>query len=137
MEAASSPPCSAPSFLKVILRNCVVKVIGVTVEFGQAINHRERVKNKSIGGGGLMDIGIYVIQFALMAFVGREPLTDGVNAVGTKMESGADETGSLMLQFGEGKFAHLVYSCKVGLFCGWGRRLISTVLVDDLRRFTV
>ena len=96
-------------------------MIGVTAEFGQAINHRERVKNKSIGGGGLMDIGIYVIQFALMAFGGRDIPADGsdgavgVNAIGTKMESGADETGSLMLQFGEGKFAHLVYSCKVGL----------------------
>ena len=58
-----------------------------------------------------MDIGIYVIQFAIMAFGGKEP--SAVNAVGTTMTSGADETGSLMLQFGDGKFAHLVYSCKV------------------------
>jgi len=87
------------------------EVVGVTCEFGQPINHRERVKNKAIGGGGLMDIGIYVIQFAIMAFGGKEPYA--VNAVGTKMTSGADETGSLMLQFGDGKFAHLVYSCKV------------------------
>ena len=86
------------------------------MEFGQAINYRERVKNKSIGGGGLMDIGIYVIQFALMAFGGGRAKMEElkVNAVGTKMESGADETGSLMLQFGDGKFGHLVYSCKVG-----------------------
>lgn len=65
----------------------------------------------TIGGGGLMDIGIYVIQFAIMAFDGKEP--SAINAVGTKMPSGADETGSLMLQFDEGNFAHLIYSCKV------------------------
>ena len=74
-----------------------------------------------------MDIGIYVIQFALLAFQRSLPSsvvdandTSGqssdavlVSAAGTKMESGADETGSIFLQFGEGKFAHLIYSCKV------------------------
>jgi len=112
-----------------IQKGTIGEIIGVTVEFGQPINHRERVKNKAIGGGGLMDIGIYVIQFALLAFQRSLPSsvvdasdTSGessdavlVSAAGTKMESGADETGSIMLQFGEGKFAHLIYSCKVQL----------------------
>jgi predicted dehydrogenase len=86
-------------------------VIGVTVEFGQPISDRERFRNPSIGGGGLMDIGIYVIQFALMAFGGIAPVS--ISATGSLMDTGADETASLMLQFGEGKFAQLLYSGKV------------------------
>lgn len=96
-----------------IEKGTIGEVIGVTVEFGQPISDRERFRNPSIGGGGLMDIGIYVIQFALMAFGGIAPVS--ISATGSLMDTGADETASLMLQFGEGKFAQLLYSGKVQL----------------------
>lgn len=41
--------------------------------------HVERIKNVAMGGGGLLDIGIYVVQFATLVF---PEMPESITAVG-------------------------------------------------------
>lgn len=59
-------------------------------------------------GGGLLDIGIYCLQFATLIFGDIEP-TD-IQVVGALTEGGVDEFASINLKFGEKKIATLCYS---------------------------
>ena len=38
-----------------------------------------RIKDRNVGGGGLMDIGIYVVQFAVLVF---KEMPQSITAVG-------------------------------------------------------
>lgn len=54
----------------------------VQVTFCVPIAHIDRVKDIKLGGGGLVDIGIYVVQFATMVF---KEMPESVTAVGTML----------------------------------------------------
>jgi len=56
-----------------------------------------RIKNKSLGGGAIIDIGIYPIQLACLVF-GHEKPTKIITS-GHLMESGVDECCSITLLF--------------------------------------
>ena len=61
------------------LRECIEKkaYLGdiklVTAQFGLNIGHLDRLKNLSMGGGSLMDLGIYNIQFVMMVYGNEMP----------------------------------------------------------------
>jgi hypothetical protein len=59
---------------------------------------QDRVFNPALGGGALLDIGIYPIAAASLCFRCSAPVE--VKAVGTLGASGVDEIGSLALQVG-------------------------------------
>ena len=63
----------------------LIQVRYAKAEFCQPIIHRERVYKRELGGGGLLDIGVYVIQWALLAFKEKP---DKIVAVGNLHESG-------------------------------------------------
>lgn len=52
----------------------------VQANFCVQISHVDRVKDISLGGGGILDIGIYIVQFATMIF---KEMPDSITAVGT------------------------------------------------------
>ena len=54
----------------------------VTVNFCVPIAHVDRIKDLKLGGGGLLDIGIYVVQFATMVFKEKP---ESVTAVGNML----------------------------------------------------
>ncbi|XP_075045654.1 trans-1,2-dihydrobenzene-1,2-diol dehydrogenase-like [Mixophyes fleayi] len=77
------------------------KVIGevkvVRAEFGANLLGVPRAVEKELGGGAILDIGCYCIQFALMVFNGEKP--ESVTAKGFLYETGADETVTVILQY--------------------------------------
>ena len=53
--------------------NTVGKVNYVTANFGANIQRFARLKEKSLGGGCVLDLGIYAIQMALLVYDHAEP----------------------------------------------------------------
>ena len=73
------------------------------------------------GGGAMWDIGCYAIHSARM-FFDRAPVA--VTAVSKQVESGADIACSGILDFGDGKFAHIDFSFERARRCEY--ELIGT-----------
>ncbi|XP_063800079.1 trans-1,2-dihydrobenzene-1,2-diol dehydrogenase-like [Pseudophryne corroboree] len=69
----------------------------VRAEFGSNQYHVPRAVKKELGGGALLDIGCYCIQFALMVFKDEKP--ESVTARGFLYETGVDETITIVLQY--------------------------------------
>lgn len=77
------------------------KVIGevklVRAEFGVNLLGVPRAVEKELGGGAILDIGCYCLQFASMAFNGEKP--ESVTAKGFLHENGVVETVTVVLQY--------------------------------------
>ncbi|OQV16409.1 Trans-1,2-dihydrobenzene-1,2-diol dehydrogenase [Hypsibius exemplaris] len=77
----------------------------ITVNFGVKIAEVERIFKKELGGGSLMDIGIYVLQFTVAVFGSEMPQT--IKAVGVLNEEGCDLATGITLQYKDGRIAQL------------------------------
>ncbi|KAM8927942.1 trans-1,2-dihydrobenzene-1,2-diol dehydrogenase-like [Pelodytes ibericus] len=93
------------------------KVIGdvkvVRAEFGSNQHHVPRAVQKELGGGGLLDIGCYCLQFALMVFNGERP--ESVTAKGFLYDTGVDETATIVLQYTRKRQAILTFTIMVAM----------------------
>lgn len=58
----------------------------VRAEFGLPVSHVRRMSDSKLGGGGLVDLGIYPLQFAFMVFKGEKP--ESIHASGHCLETG-------------------------------------------------
>ncbi|KAK4884182.1 hypothetical protein RN001_000453 [Aquatica leii] len=83
------------------------KVIGdilyVTATFGRPFKEVERITSKELGGGTILDLGIYTLQFAQFVYKGLEPIA--VVAQGKLNENGVDESASAIISYDNGKVA--------------------------------
>lgn len=80
----------------------------LTANLGYAVAHKERLVSPSLGGGALLDLGVYVLNFAAMAF--------GPDVVRTlsaciKTDSGVDAQDSITLFYPGERMAQL--SCSM------------------------
>ncbi|NOZ38989.1 MAG: Gfo/Idh/MocA family oxidoreductase [Planctomycetes bacterium] len=68
-----------------------------------------RQMNPALGGGSLLDVGVYVISFASM-ILGKSP----IDALGmTHLDSlGSDEQGVALLKYDQGEIANLTFSLR-------------------------
>eukprot|EP00057_Strongylocentrotus_purpuratus_P020162 XP_011674636.1 PREDICTED: trans-1,2-dihydrobenzene-1,2-diol dehydrogenase [Strongylocentrotus purpuratus] len=80
-----------------------------------------RCYDKSLGGGAIYDIGIYLVQLVTMVF-GPDPIL--VQGVGGLSESGVDEICSMTLQYPNNKVANLMSS--IGLFSNNEATIVGT-----------
>ncbi|XP_055001897.1 trans-1,2-dihydrobenzene-1,2-diol dehydrogenase isoform X2 [Sorex araneus] len=78
-------------------------------EFGKDLTHVHRAVDWAQAGGGLLDIGIYCIQFISMVFGGRKP--EKIFAVGRRHETGVDDTVTVLLQYPGG--VHGSFTCSI------------------------
>ncbi|KAK7099402.1 hypothetical protein V1264_003545 [Littorina saxatilis] len=67
----------------------------------------QRLTKKEMGGGGLMDLGCYTVQYANLVF--REQ-PEKIIAVGDLTEEGVDRSGTVVLKYKGGSMAVLCYS---------------------------
>ena len=81
----------------------------LTANLGYIVCEKERMKKSSLGGGALLDLGVYPINFALMAF--GEDYTE-VSADAVFNEDGVDEINSITLKWKDGKVAVLHSNMK-------------------------
>lgn len=58
----------------------------VKAYFGSPQLHIPRSVEKELGGGALLDIGVYCLQFVLMVFNGERP--ESIQATGVLLDSG-------------------------------------------------
>ncbi|KAK2894390.1 hypothetical protein QQF64_012782 [Cirrhinus molitorella] len=79
----------------------------VKVYFGLPLLDRERTTQK--GGGSLMDIGVYCVQFALMAFNGERP--QSIHTTAALLPSGVDESIVVVLKFSGNRMA--ICACTI------------------------
>ncbi|KTF78134.1 hypothetical protein cypCar_00049240, partial [Cyprinus carpio] len=70
---------------RLLSESAVGEVKMVKAYFGLSLLDRERITQKEQGGGGLMLIGMYCLQFALMVFKGERP--ESIHATGVLLPS--------------------------------------------------
>lgn len=61
---------------------------------------------KELGGGSMLDIGVYCVQFASFVFGGKRP--ENIVAAGNLNEDGVDDSSSSTLIYPGGKTATLI-----------------------------
>jgi predicted dehydrogenase len=100
--------------------------LGVAKEYDPA----DRLFDLALGGGALLDLGVYVVSFAQMLLGTPERVV----AAGSLFPSGADAEASLLLDYGDGRAATLTTSLRNAL-PGQARVFGTTGWIDVLPRF--
>jgi predicted dehydrogenase len=100
--------------------------LGVAKEYDPA----DRLFDLALGGGALLDLGVYVVSFAQMLLGTPERVV----AAGSLFPSGADAEASLLLDHGDGRTATLMTSLRNAL-PGQARVFGTTGWIDVLPRF--
>lgn len=77
-----------------------VRSVPATIGFIAAPDFTHRLLDLNLGGGALLDVGIYALEYILMAYRGERP--KNVSAVGRLFHNGADANVSASLEFSTG-----------------------------------
>ncbi|KAF7653109.1 hypothetical protein LDENG_00087320 [Lucifuga dentata] len=85
----------------------------VKAYFGSPQLHIPRSVRKELGGGALLDIGIYCLQFVLMVFNGERP--ESIEATGVLHDTGVDESLVVVMKFSRKRMAFCACSIAVRL----------------------
>ncbi|XP_035437928.2 trans-1,2-dihydrobenzene-1,2-diol dehydrogenase [Spodoptera frugiperda] len=104
MEAVWSR-CS-PAYLEMeqaIQDGCIGEVKFLEVNFG-FFSNAERIHKKEYGGSAVLDIGVYVLQFAQFVF---KATPEKLTAIGNLNEHGVDYSETIILEYKGGKRAVL------------------------------
>jgi len=100
--------------------------LGVAKEYDPT----DRMFDLALGGGALLDVGVYVASFAQMLL----GTPSRVVAAGSLFPSGADAEASLLLDYGDGRSATLMASLR-NVLPGQARVFGTTGWIDVLPRF--
>ncbi|MCM1257345.1 MAG: Gfo/Idh/MocA family oxidoreductase [Roseburia sp.] len=92
----------------------------LTANLGYSLAQVDRLQNPELAGGALLDVGVYPINFALMAF--HKEIKE-IDATAVLSPKGVDWQNSVTLVFEDGKMAVLHSSMlsatdRLGLICG-------------------
>lgn len=101
---------SRQMILDLIDSGVIGKVTSLSANLGYPITHVERMTNPDLCGGALLDLGVYPINFACMAF--PEKIKE-VSSTCVKWETGVDAQNSITLTFEDGRMAVLYSSMMV------------------------
>ncbi|XP_078582561.1 trans-1,2-dihydrobenzene-1,2-diol dehydrogenase-like [Branchiostoma floridae x Branchiostoma japonicum] len=105
-----------PAYKKIrdiIDSGAVGEVKVVTACFGFNVGDVPRLRERSQGGGSLLDLGIYPLQFATMVFGGEEP--QDVTTSGHLSDGEVDETVTVVLKYSGNRMATLLCSMSANL----------------------
>ena len=72
-----------------------------------AIENKERIMDPNLAGGALLDLGVYVLNFASMVF-GDDIVR--INSTVELMDTGVDRTETITIKYRDGKMAQLMAS---------------------------
>ncbi len=81
------------------------QITTISANLGYKISEKERVQKPELGGGALLDIGVYPINFALMAEEGK--ILKSITGSAVKNDLGCDFKDSITLTFEDGAQAVL------------------------------
>ena len=117
-EVLASGEIGAPRFLQ--------------ASFGLAISQKERVKQPALGGGALLDLGIYPLNFAALHF-GLSGIRR-ISSASTLSPEGVDDQSSVTLEYEDGRMASLTTSMTAAY--GASGRIAGTLGCIDLPMLT-
>ncbi|MCC7265228.1 MAG: Gfo/Idh/MocA family oxidoreductase [Candidatus Latescibacteria bacterium] len=106
-----------------------VRLVSADFGFRAGYNRQSRLFAPELGGGALLDVGIYVLSFASMILGPRPAQLASATSLG---ESGVDEQSSLLLSYADG--AQALLSCAVRTNTPQEARIIGTegsILLDS------
>uniref|UniRef100_A0A3B1IKQ5 Trans-1,2-dihydrobenzene-1,2-diol dehydrogenase n=1 Tax=Astyanax mexicanus TaxID=7994 RepID=A0A3B1IKQ5_ASTMX len=92
-------------------RGDVGEVRMVRADLGAPLTHIPRLIEKDLGGGALLDIGVYCLQFVLMVYGGERP--ESIHATGWNLDTGVDGHVVIVLKFSRNRMA--VCTCSISL----------------------
>lgn len=90
----------------VLASGVIGDVYSLTANLGYSLHGIERIWEPSLAGGALLDVGVYPLNFAMMAF-GSDVKEVKAEAA---FQNGVDMMNSMTLTFGDGKMA-VLHSC--------------------------
>lgn len=109
MEAVWSRCFPAYEELRTIVeKNEIGEIQQVNVNFGFNLTNVERLQTKEMGGGSILDLGVYVLQFQQFIFRGLKPIK--VVASGNLNKYGTDANAAAIITYPGEKMA--VVSCN-------------------------
>lgn len=88
------------------------EVLYAEATFGLKIDDIDRIRKKEQGGGSILDLGVYILQFAQFVFE-EEPIK--VTATGVLNEDGVDQSTSIILTYSKNRVAVLSTHTKLEL----------------------
>ncbi|KAK5873679.1 hypothetical protein PBY51_018699 [Eleginops maclovinus] len=98
---------------RMLAEEAVGEVKLVKAYFGSPQLHIPRSVEKELGGGALLDIGVYCLQFVLMVFNGERP--ESIQATGVLLDTGVDESVVVVMKFSKNRMAFCTFSIAVRL----------------------
>jgi predicted dehydrogenase len=87
-----------------------VRMIDASLGFFNDFDPEDRLFDKDLGGGSLLDLGVYPISF-IMSLLGKP---SQVSSTATKYESGVDEQAAVILTFDDDTIGVATCSLKAG-----------------------
>jgi len=114
LEAIWSRHFPAYERLREIVRSGQLgEITQVNVNFGFKAPETTNLRDKELGGGVMLPMGMYAIQFAQLVYGGAKPLA--ISALGHLNKQGTEEHVSVSLKYPNGKFGTLVISIQTAL----------------------
>ena len=92
-----------------------VKHVNVTFSFRRPPAVALRLVDPKLGGGAVLDVGVYVLNFASMVFGGEQP--ESIHAWGQLTEEGTDKLAAITLIYKGGRIAQLTCGTAYHLPC--------------------
>jgi len=96
-----------------IKKGVIGHIYHVNASLGFNIENVERVAKKALGGGTILDLGVYVINIVEQVYNGEMP--EKINAVGHLNNDGVDLSVSAALKFKNGRTATIATHSQVQL----------------------
>ncbi|TMW65525.1 hypothetical protein Poli38472_008167 [Pythium oligandrum] len=94
---------------ELLQQKAIGEIFHVNADIGFAFDKdAARIWDRALGGGGLLDVGIYPLAFVTMALGGNP---ERITAVGKLSEGGVDVYGSVTLEYPGNRFGTVQYSC--------------------------
>jgi predicted dehydrogenase len=117
---------------ELVADGAIGEVRSVQADLGvqRSFDPQDRLFARELGGGALLDLGVYVVSFAQMLL--GTPQT--VAAVGSRFPTGVDAEASLLLGYADGRSAALMTSLRNAL-PGQARVYGTAGWIDVLPRF--
>ncbi len=89
---------------EIVKSGMIGKPTSLSANLGYPLEHIERMVKPELAGGALLDLGVYVLNFASMVF-GDE--IESISASCIKLPSGVDGQETIMLSYQDGRMATL------------------------------
>jgi predicted dehydrogenase len=117
---------------ELVAEGAIGEVRSVQADLGvqRDFDPRDRLFALELGGGALLDLGVYVVSFAQMLL----GAPDTVTAVGSRFATGVDAEAALLLGYSDGRSATLTTSLRNAL-PGQARVFGTEGWIDVLPRF--